>query len=576
MGAGFGFADWAVVAACLVAITLVGHRMSGRAASLRDFFLGGRKLPWWAVSASIVATEISAVTYVSLPSVVFRQGGDMTYLQLGLIGSFIGRAVVGYVLVPAYYEREIYSPYDYMGGKLGEGVRRTATTLFSIGGVLGQAARVYLTAVVLGVILHDELAWIEARLGLDPLVSAVASIGVVALAWTWLGGIATVVWTDAILFLLFLGGLLVTLVVIGRGVDGGLPAAIAAGAEAGKFRLFDLSLDPTRPYTLWVAIFASSWLTVGAYGTDQLMAQRMFCCASARDARKAILWSIVAMGVTFLAAVVGVGLWAWYREHGMSESALALYRDAPDRVFPIFIREALPTGIKGLVLASVFAAAISSLDSILAALSQTTLSVLPRRWRARGTTLESERTSDSGRSLRASRVLVALWGVGLCTVAVGMDTVQRRYDSILDLALAMATYTWGALLAGFMLAWVPPLSRRFGGSGYPFGAALSVLTVFAIVWHEPWAARACWIASTAVLLAWVALRLRPALARGDPLAPWLARSVALACGLALSIILCYHGVFPGGGTLAWPWNVPAGTLVALVGSLALADPRTRP
>ena len=134
ISAQFTWIDWGVMAAFLAFTTLLGTRLTGRQATIRDFFLGGRRLPWYAVSASIVATEISAVTYVSLPSVVFKEGGDLTYLQLGLIGSFLARLVVGWVLVPAYYAREIYSPYDYVGNRLGEAARRTASAIFSIGG----------------------------------------------------------------------------------------------------------------------------------------------------------------------------------------------------------------------------------------------------------------------------------------------------------------------------------------------------------------------------------------------------------------------------------------------------------
>ena len=143
--------DWLVVLGFLALTTWIGHRKSGKQASIRDFFLGGRSLPWYAVSASIIATEISAVTFISLPSVVAKDGGNFTYLQLGLIGGLIARSAVAFWLVPAYYEREILSPYDYMAEHLGQGARKVVTWLFAIGGVLGQSARVYLTALVLGV-----------------------------------------------------------------------------------------------------------------------------------------------------------------------------------------------------------------------------------------------------------------------------------------------------------------------------------------------------------------------------------------------------------------------------------------
>ena len=572
LAGGFTALDWTVVAAILVATTIVGERMAGRQASMRDFFLGGRKLPWYAVSASIVATEISAVTYVSVPSVVFKPGGDFTYLQLGLIGSFLARVFVGYVLVPAYYEREIYSPYDYVGNRIGPHMRSVTTVLFSLGGVLGQAARVYVTAVVLEVILQRPFADLEAVTGLPPLWAAVGIIGLVAVLWTLIGGIATVIWTDAVLFLLFLIGIAVTLLTVAGQVDGGLGHAFAQGLEAGKLRLIDTSTDPTRAYTLWVALFAASWWMVGPFGTDQLMTQRLFCCRDAREARKAIIASSLAVGIAFLAMLVGVALWAFYREHPMQAAALAMVQDDPDRVFPIFITEVIPVGLKGLVVAGVFAAAISSLDSIMAALSQTTMSafVLPRRkrWLARhGRSPDS--LEEARRNVRLSRVLVLVWAVLLCGMAVVMDSVAERYDSILDLALAMATYTGGALLAAFFLAF---LELRTDGSGFPWAAGLSVMTVFGLVWHEGWAQVVCGVYATGTLCAWFYVRSGRSPWRPPPLVPTLVL-VLSALGV---LLLSRYATFAGEGgeprNLAFPWYVPIGSVVAFAGSLLLDRP----
>ncbi|MCH2106200.1 MAG: hypothetical protein MK291_06120, partial [Planctomycetes bacterium] len=310
MSGSFGALDWGVVGALLLVTTWIGHRAAGRQESLRDFFLGGKRLPWYAVAASIVATEISAVTFISLPSVVAREGGDWTYLQIGLFGSLFARGIIAWLLVPAYYEREVFSPYDYMGAKLGEGVRRTATALFALGGILGQSARVYLTAVVLEVLLAEELAWVAAQTGASPLAVAVGVITLVAMAWTLMGGIATVVWTDAVLFLLFLAGIGAALWTVSGTVDGGLSAALSAGWSEGKMRLFDLRFDLSAPYTLWAAVIASTWGGVGFYGTDQLLAQRLLCCQDVRSARRAIVVSYAAVLVTVLVALVGIALWA--------------------------------------------------------------------------------------------------------------------------------------------------------------------------------------------------------------------------------------------------------------------------
>jgi len=550
---GLSALDGVVLLTVLAAVTWLGHARSGKQTELKDFFLGGRSLPWWAVAASIVATEISAVTFVSLPSVVWREGGNLTYLQIGLFGSLVARAVVGYVLVPAYYERELYSPYDYVAQRFGEAGRRVTTALFTLGGILGQSARVYLTAVVFEVVLFDELAAVEAATGIPPLAASVLVIAIVAIAWTWMGGIATVVWTDAALFLLFLLGIGATLVFLGGELSGGLWAALSEGAEAGKFRLIDTSWDPRKAYTLPIALLVASWGQIGPYGCDQLMVQRLLCCADARQARKAILASMGGMGVTFLVGTVGVALWAFTREHELSAAGAAMVAEKPDRIFPVVIAEVLPNGVKGLVLAGAFAAAISSLDSILAALSQTTLTALGRA------------DGDPRTTLRTSRLLVLVYGVLLGAAAVGIDSVAERYASILDLALAMAGYTGGALLAAFFLAWWKPL--RVDGSGLVWSAPLSVLAVFGLAWHEVWAQQRVVQVAALLLALWFLLPARRSRS--------VLRTALLLLGLGLCWGLSRYGHFADGGSLPWPWYLPVGAVVAFAFGWLLDEQRDR-
>lgn len=459
--------DWGVVLAILLGTTWIGHKLAGSQTSTRDYFLGGRRLPWYAVAASIAATEISAVTYVSLPWAVAK--GNMTYLQVVLIGSVITRALVGFWLVPAYYRREIYSPYDFVGARLGENARRMTTGLFTLGGILGQSARLYMTALVLEVLLAEELAVLSAHTGLAPLSLAVLGFTLVAVLWTWMGGIATVVWTDVILFLLFAAGISITLVTVHGLYDGGLGAALAAGSDAGKTTWISTSTRLSDPFTLWTALFLLSWGQLGPYGCDQMMTQRLFCCRDAREARKAILASSVAGVVVVFCALIGVALFAYYQ----ANPDKGVVMDMGDKLFPTFMVQAISPGWKGLVVAGVFAAAISSLDSILAALSQTTLSTL---WPG---------LSGEAEGVRRSRQLVVGWGVVLGFAAVGIDAVKDHWGSVLDMALALAGYTQGALLAAFLLAFWPLRART---RGFLLGAPISVLTVFTISYREwlPW------------------------------------------------------------------------------------------
>ena len=291
--------DWCVVAGYLLLTTWVGHLLKGRQSSIKDFFLGGRSLPWLAVSGSIIATEISGVTFIGVPGMVYAAGGDFTYLQWG-IGSIIARILVGIFFVKVFYEREIYSPYDYMGNRLGLASKRLATIIFQIGGILGQSVRVLVAALALKVVTpleFDHCIWI---------------IGIFAVGWTLMGGMRTVIWTDVMQFFLFVGAGLFSLFWMLSTIDGGWSGMVEIANQADKFTLFNLTTDPAVGFTLWVAILAVPFQNLRAFGVDQLNAQRMFCCKNSRDATKAMITSSAALLLTTLMLFVGVALFAYY------------------------------------------------------------------------------------------------------------------------------------------------------------------------------------------------------------------------------------------------------------------------
>ncbi len=575
----FTWIDWAVVFGYLAFTTVLGGVLAGKQASIRDFFLGGRKLPWYAVAGSIVATEISAVTFVSVPYVVFKPGGNLTYLQLGVFGSLLARLIIGYVLVPAYYKREIYSPYDYMGNQLGGRVRSMTTALFTLSGLLAQSSRVFLTAVVLELVLKQPLSTLQEATGIEPMTAAIWIIGLVAIVWTIMGGITTVIWTDVILFGCFLVGALVALGTVAWNLPGGLGDMLRVGWDAGKFQFIDIDVSPFKAYTIWTAVIASTWGGVGAYGTDQLMAQRMFCCRTPQQARTAIVMSWFGQVVTWTVSLVGIGLFAYYTRHPLVGEALAAYEQKGDRIFPIFILTVIPTGLTGLIIAAIFAAAISSLDSILAALAQTSVSAFYLPWRQRrltqaGANLPGESDpAEDRRTVLVSRGFVVFWGIGLCAMAHVAELASRHYPSILDLALSMAGYAGGALLAGFALAF---LRLGVDGYGYLWSAPLSVLTVFAMVWHQPWAVAVCWIGAALLVVTWIG----SSLSRLKP-RDFVVRSVILAAGIAGMMLLGYFGYAEGAAdpqtgqraivTISWPWYAPVGSLVAFVWGHLLAN-----
>ena len=617
VSAQFTAIDWGIVAAFLVFTTLLGTRLAGKQATLRDFFLGGRKLPWYAVSGSIIATEISAVTFIGVPYVVFKPRGNFTYLQLGVFGSLLARIIVGFVLVPQYYRHEIYSPYDYMGHRLGPQVRTVTSGLFLLGALLAQSARIYLTMQIMIVLLHDQIGTLVKHLGLNELAWAAIILAVIAIGWALVGGITTVIWTNLTLFLTFLLGALVALGVVAAKLDGGLleifrvglaapnsaPPGTPAALNWGKFTFFDFSPSPIRDFTIWTAVIASTWGGLFSYGTDQLLVQGMFCCRDAREARKAIIGSAFGQVVTATVMLVGVGLYAYYQAHPLTGAARDLYNAKGDRIFPIFICQVVPVGLKGLIMAAALAAAISTIMGVLTALSQTVMGAfyapLRKRWldrrAAAGRCLHCgydlrgrahDRCSECGqpagappadedrRNLLLSRALIVFWGVVLCTLAYLTDAIAHREPSILQLALAAAGYAGGALLGCFALAFLP---LGVDGRGYVWAAPLSVACVYALAWHNPASHWACAIFGAALLAGWLAWQLVPAGRDAGPrVLPAPVQFLVLLAGVVGMLLINFYGYWPNPDNpakplcVAWPWYAPLGSLVAVVWGYLLA------
>lgn len=474
----FTWIDWAVIIGYLGLTTIIGHMMRGKQGTIRDFFLGGRSLPWQAVSGSIIATEISGVTFIGVAGTLFALNGDFTYLLWG-IGSVLGRVLVAKYIVPLYYEQEIYSPYDYMGRRLGSAAKKLATVVFTVGSILAQSVRVFVAAIPLSIVTPLDISW------------CIIIIGVIAITWTLMGGMQTVIWTDVMQFFLFTFGGLLALGWIISHLSGGMVEFIEVANTFNRMDTWDTrwGFGAELEYTLWVALLAVPFQNLTAFGVDQLNAQRMFCCRDAKAAAKALIWSSAGQVLTLLMLLVGAALFVHYNEnpftaaeakvvYGVTEAgdaglALAQQKmaEAPlitaevatasdgvqtvesnvplaskrDFIFPMWIVTQLPVGLSGLILAAIFAAAISSLDSILAALSQTSLSLIYN---------PENRTDDELGQMdlvRKSRILVCIWGVVLTVFTLGLVKASEGIN-LLSLAFGMTSYTVGPLLAIFFCA----------------------------------------------------------------------------------------------------------------------------
>lgn len=527
--------DWLVIAGYLILTTILGGLLAGKQSSMKDFFLGGRKLPWPAVCGSIIATELSAATFLIAPAIVFSQGGDMTYIQLA-IGTILARFVIGYFIIPVYYKREIYSPYDYMGDQLGSRVRNITTSLFMIGGILAQGARVYIAAKALQVITGTDTT------------TSIIIIGAVSICWTIMGGIATVIWTDAIQFLLFTLGAIAALVFAASAIEGGMLTIVTEADHAGKLNAINLNFNPKEAYTLWCGLIGFSCLTLASHGTDQLLVQRMFTCKNESAARKAIIYSGFSQVLTYLLLLVGAGIFIYYKHSPLTAPEQVIVDNDSMKVFAIYIVNVMPPLLSGLLMAAIFAAAISTLDSLLAALAQSTIAILYKPF--------FKPTASDKHYVKASRVIVLAWGILLIAFAIYCDIIAQRYADLIQFALAMAAYTYGALLGVFLLAFLP---TRRDDLGLMWGVPLSMLTVFALNWHQT-------IPQLIVLGAGMILIIQAFRHLREH--PQKILYVSLAVMLLMMISMAVIGKTPEGTsiniTLAWPWHFPIGTAITFV------------
>ncbi len=446
--------DFWILALYLGGVTGWGLWMGRGNRGAESYFLGGRNLPWWAVMLSVVATETSTLTFLSVPGIAYL--GSLAFLQLA-IGYVVGRAIVGWILLPRYYRGELSTAYALLGERFGDGARRYASGVFMVTRVLADSVRLFATAIPLAMIT----GW--------PLQVSIAVIGALTLVYTFFGGIRAVVWVDALQMVLYVAGGLVALALLGGAVDGGWQAILGAAADAGKLQVLDLSLDWAKPYTLWAGVFGGALLSMASHGTDQLIVQRLLTCKDAASSRKALIGSGVAVGLQFaLFLLVGVGLWAFFeaREFGSG-----------DEIFARFIIEEMPVGLRGLLIAGVFAAAMSSLSSTINSLA----SACTYDFLAPATGVRSDAALMS-----AGRIFSLFWAAVLVAGAIVFIMVtERSPDSLaVEVALAAQSIVYGGLLGAFFLGMreSPPSQRAV-----IIAMTIGVLLV-ATVWTAEWLA----------------------------------------------------------------------------------------
>ena len=443
--------DLVVLVVYLVGVTAWGAWLGRGQTSGTDYFLGSRSLPWVAVMLSVVATETSTLTFLSIPGVSYT--GSLVFLQLTL-GYLAGRFLVSVLLLPAYYRGSLTTAYQLLEERFGLGARRFTSAIFMVTRLLADSVRLFATAIPLAIIT----GW--------PFPASIAVIGFVTVIYTYFGGIKAVVWVDAVQMGLYLFGALVAIVAVQGMVPDGWASVWASASSAGKLRAVDFSLNLSTTYTVWAGVFGGAVFTMASHGTDQLIVQRLLTCTDQRSAQKALIGSGVVVILQFLLfLMVGLGLWAFYGGRDFSRS---------DDIFALFIVEQLPPGLTGLLIAGVFAAAMSSLSSSINSLaSATAYDYWAPMVGAR---------DDETRILRAGRVFTLAWSALLILGAVLFIPLSEGTSAV-EAALGIASLVYGGLLGAFALG---VLTERPGQRDVIIGIVVGITCVTLLRGQMAW------------------------------------------------------------------------------------------
>ncbi len=421
--------DAVVLISYLIGITLFGASFGVRQKTGTDYFLGSRELPWVAVMLSVVATETSTITFLSVPAIAYD--GNIAFLQIG-IGYIVGRVCIAVFFLPAYYRGAISTAYQFLDQRFGAGTRRLTSGLFMVTRLLADSVRLFLPAIPLSLITGWSI-WV-----------CILVIGVGTAIYTYLGGIQAVVWVDVIQMGLYLFGALAALFLLGYRlpVSDGCFGVFELARTDGNLNLFITSLDASEPYTIWSCVIGGAFLSMGSHGTDQLMVQRLLACNTQTDSQKAVIWSGVTVTVQFaLFLLIGLGLLYFYRERSF---------DQKDAIFATFIVEEMPAGVSGLLIAGIFSTAMSSLSSSINSLS----SAASYDFYAPLT----ERTGEE-HLLTVGRVFTLFWTVLLVGGAILYIPFGREATAV-SVSLGVASMVYGGLLGVFLLGVLRPASGQ--------------------------------------------------------------------------------------------------------------------
>ncbi|MBS4027032.1 MAG: sodium:solute symporter [Ignavibacteriales bacterium] len=433
---GFSLLDYIIVAVYLVGVTVAGILIAGKQKSSRDYFLGGKEMSWWSVGFSIVASETSTLTFISIPGLAYKS--DMHFLQVA-IGYFIGRLLVSLIFIPAYYNGDLETAYDFLGKRFGLPLRKFTSSVFIVTRVLASGVRLFATAIPVHLITGFDYT------------TSIFLIGIFTLAYTYLGGLKAVVAMDVVQLFIYLGGAVASMILILQHLPNGFSDVIHFATQNGtnKFEIWNLKFGNSfveflsSPYTIIGGILGGTFLTMASHGTDQLLVQRLLGCKTKRESQKALMLDatfIVLQFAFFL--MLGLCLYAFY--NGVSFQQLGL--KSSDEIFPKFIVENLPTGIAGLVVAGVLASAMGTLSSSISSLASSSYLDLFKTKNVE--TLHATSLQEQNKEIFWSKIFTLVWGIVLIGGAMLFTDTK---NPVVEIGLKIASVTYGGLLGTFFL-----------------------------------------------------------------------------------------------------------------------------
>jgi SSS family transporter len=465
MAASLQTLDWIVLGAYAAVLAATAVLVARRPASADAYFVGERSMPVWAVALSVLATAYSAATFIGAPADAYQH--SLTYLSTN-IGSVLAVLVVAWLFIPAFYRQRVVTVYELIGARHGAAAKIAASSAFMIGRLFASGARLYIAAMPAALILFGE-----DRADSAHLLVAIAAVALIGTAYTLIGGIASIIWTDVVQMLVLLGATVGALALLWHRIPAGAGEVKAAldAAQAGgeaKTTLLSLSLDPSKPFTLLTA--CTGWLLFGiaAYGTDQDLTQRMLTCRNAvAGGRSALLAILAGLPVTALFVVIGLLLYVFYQRADLMGGATAAPPRDADQVFLHYILGEMPAGMRGLMMAGLFAVAFSSLLSALNAMAAAFLNDVYRP-------LKPGR--DDRHYLRVGRLAVVGWGVALAAFACAcVGWRAANHENLISFALGVMTFAYAGLLAVF-------LATLFTGRGNAASVIAALVAGFIAVW----------------------------------------------------------------------------------------------